>query len=97
MYALPPPLKDDMRTGQWMESDAGFVPGAEAAGVYEDCGAELCPYALHGECRDGESCAYTHGEVCVLCGLGALHPTNKKLRKQHMKVCDLLQFKKNLE
>ena len=29
---------------------------------------ELCPYAAQGECPYQESCQYTHGDACDLCG-----------------------------
>ncbi|ELT95839.1 hypothetical protein CAPTEDRAFT_174661 [Capitella teleta] len=72
------------------------VPGSYAAaaggsdepqGVGRLLGDELCPYALHGQCRYGEDCAYTHGDVCDLCGRQSLHPTNQALRDQHVKEC----------
>ena len=47
---------------------------------------ELCPYALHDECRYGENCDYMHGDVCDYCGRAALHPTDLELRAQHTNV-----------
>lgn len=47
---------------------------------------QLCPYAAVGECRYGVNCAYLHGDVCDLCGLQALHPTELSQRSQHTKV-----------
>lgn len=47
---------------------------------------QLCPYAAVGECRYGVNCAYLHGDVCDLCDLQALHPTELSQRSQHTKV-----------
>ena len=33
---------------------------------------ELCPYAEKGECPYQESCQYTHGDACELCGMSEL-------------------------
>lgn len=47
----------------------------------------LCPYAeKDGICEalvTGRYCPYTHGDLCDLCGMPALHPTNEKQREQH--------------
>jgi len=46
----------------------------------------MCPYAAAGECRYGVNCAYLHGDVCDMCGLQVLHPTNNTQRSDHTKV-----------
>jgi len=48
----------------------------------------LCPFAAHRECPYGEECEYIHGEICDICGLQALHPTNKIQRKEHQAQCE---------
>lgn len=52
---------------------------------------QLCPYAAVGECRYGVNCAYLHGDVCDMCGLQVLHPTDNAQRSAHTKV-SLSQF-----
>lgn len=47
---------------------------------------QLCPYAAVGECRYGLNCAYLHGDVCDMCGLQVLHPTDNNQRSEHTKV-----------
>lgn len=47
---------------------------------------QLCPYAAVGECRYGINCAYLHGDVCDMCGLQVLHPTDNTQRSEHTKV-----------
>ncbi|KAL4660285.1 E3 ubiquitin-protein ligase makorin-1 [Arapaima gigas] len=48
---------------------------------------QLCPYAAVGECRYGLNCAYLHGDVCDMCGLQVLHPSDTAQRSQHIKAC----------
>uniref|UniRef100_A0A3B4AZL7 RING-type E3 ubiquitin transferase n=1 Tax=Periophthalmus magnuspinnatus TaxID=409849 RepID=A0A3B4AZL7_9GOBI len=50
-------------------------------------GKTLCPYAAVGECRYGLNCAYLHGDVCDMCGLQVLHPTDSSQRSEHTKAC----------
>ncbi|XP_063072919.1 probable E3 ubiquitin-protein ligase makorin-1 isoform X2 [Engraulis encrasicolus] len=47
----------------------------------------LCPYAAMGECRYGLNCAYLHGDVCDMCGLQVLHPTDNAQSSMHIKAC----------
>ncbi|CAF1221908.1 unnamed protein product [Rotaria sordida] len=51
----------------------------------------LCPYAeKDGTCEaleTGRYCPYIHGDLCDLCGMPALHPTNEKQREQHRLEC----------
>lgn len=58
----------------------------EAAVDKEELRKQLCPYAAVGECRYGINCAYLHGDVCDMCGLQVLHPTDNSQRSQHTKV-----------
>lgn len=48
---------------------------------------QLCPYAAVGECRYGLNCAYLHGDICDMCGLQVLHPTDHAQRSEHTKAC----------
>ncbi|XP_061769217.1 probable E3 ubiquitin-protein ligase makorin-1 [Nerophis ophidion] len=48
---------------------------------------QLCPYAAVGECRYGLNCVYLHGDICDMCGLQVLHPTDKDQRSEHTKAC----------
>ncbi|KAG9339945.1 hypothetical protein JZ751_022260 [Albula glossodonta] len=48
---------------------------------------QLCPYAAVGECRYGLNCAYLHGDICDMCGLQVLHPSDSAQRSQHIKAC----------
>ena len=47
----------------------------------------LCPYAeKDGYCEaleTGRYCPYIHGDLCDLCEMPVLHPTNAKQREQH--------------
>jgi hypothetical protein len=51
------------------------------------CLQSLCPYAeKEGVCEaleTGRYCPYIHGDLCDLCEMPALHPTNEKQREQH--------------
>lgn len=58
----------------------------DAAADKEQLRKQLCPYAAVGECRYGINCAYLHGDVCDMCGLQVLHPTDNSQRSQHTKV-----------
>lgn len=59
---------------------------SDAAVDKEELRKQLCPYAAVGECRYGINCAYLHGDVCDMCGLQVLHPTDNSQRSQHTKV-----------
>uniref|UniRef100_A0AAY4BFM8 RING-type E3 ubiquitin transferase n=1 Tax=Denticeps clupeoides TaxID=299321 RepID=A0AAY4BFM8_9TELE len=48
---------------------------------------QLCPYAAVGECRYGVNCAYLHGDVCDMCGLQVLHPSDNGQRSLHIRAC----------
>lgn len=60
---------------------------------------ELCPYfnsnATKNDnslCPYGVQCVYGHGDLCDICGLYCLHPTNEEQRKNHQKVISLFKF-----
>ena len=58
----------------------------------------LCPYAeKDGVCEaleTGRYCPYIHGDLCDLCEMPALHPTNEKQREQHrlVRIINILFF-----
>ncbi|CAN0103772.1 probable E3 ubiquitin-protein ligase makorin-1 isoform X1 [Lethenteron reissneri] len=59
------------------------VPPPAPAGASQ----QLCPYAAVGECRYGDHCVYLHGDVCDMCGLQVLHPSDSEQRTQHHRAC----------
>ena len=87
---------DDSGLGDLYGAEGGpeTVPAEEKAalggGIQGDA-SMLCPYMMaKGECRLGESCTYLHGEVCDMCGLAVLHPTDQVLREEHVKVSSFM-------
>lgn len=54
----------------------------------------LCPYIQSTitksdgsiSCKYGERCPYQHGDLCDICGIFCLHPTDQNQRKTHEKV-----------
>ena len=48
--------------------------------------SQICPYYYMGSCRYGEECTYIHGDLCELCGLNCLHPTDEAQRDEHNQV-----------
>uniref|UniRef100_A0A8C4GL21 RING-type E3 ubiquitin transferase n=1 Tax=Dicentrarchus labrax TaxID=13489 RepID=A0A8C4GL21_DICLA len=60
---------------------------SDAAPDNKELRKQLCPYAAVGECRYGINCAYLHGDVCDMCGLQVLHPTDNNQRSDHTKAC----------
>ncbi|XP_072284851.1 E3 ubiquitin-protein ligase makorin-1-like [Pyxicephalus adspersus] len=48
---------------------------------------QICPYAAVGRCRYGVKCVYSHGDLCEICGLWILHPTDMVRRSEHIKLC----------
>ncbi|GCB67395.1 hypothetical protein scyTo_0012136 [Scyliorhinus torazame] len=59
----------------------------EAPQTGEGVKKQMCPYAASGECRYGVNCVYLHGDVCDMCGLQVLHPTDASQRSDHIKAC----------
>ncbi|XP_072438290.1 E3 ubiquitin-protein ligase makorin-2 isoform X1 [Chiloscyllium punctatum] len=57
---------------------------------------QLCPFASVGECHYGDSCLYLHGDVCEVCGLQVLHPTDLEQRRAHEQMC-LVAFEHDME
>lgn len=48
----------------------------------------LCRYHVTGACRYGQYCQLAHGIQCPHCQTNALHPHNKRLANQHLKMCE---------
>lgn len=71
-----------------VESSAPLIEelDSEAPPENKQLRKQLCPYAAVGECRYGINCAYLHGDVCDMCGLQVLHPTDSNQRSEHTKV-----------
>uniref|UniRef100_A0A3P8WFB9 RING-type E3 ubiquitin transferase n=1 Tax=Cynoglossus semilaevis TaxID=244447 RepID=A0A3P8WFB9_CYNSE len=71
------------------ESSAPLVKESDSDAPPQDkeLKKQLCPYAAVGECRYGVNCAYLHGDVCDMCGLQVLHPTDNGQRSEHTKAC----------
>ncbi|XP_015245519.1 PREDICTED: E3 ubiquitin-protein ligase makorin-1 [Cyprinodon variegatus] len=75
------PVKVESSTPLIEELDSNAGPDGK------DLRKQLCPYAAVGECRYGVNCAYLHGDVCDMCGLQALHPSDSAQRSEHTKAC----------
>jgi hypothetical protein len=60
--------------------------GVAAASSSKDDDDLLCPYHIIGECYAGDNCVMLHGQLCVMCDVHALHPTNERLRNKHIQV-----------
>lgn len=79
---------------------AQIVGGSNATNSTEefdsnvDPSITLCPYEV--ACPYGETCPYMHCEMCDMCGLYCLHPTNKDERKKHINEC-IKQHEKDME
>ncbi|XP_041832812.1 probable E3 ubiquitin-protein ligase makorin-1 isoform X2 [Melanotaenia boesemani] len=72
-----------------VESSVPLIEDVESDATQDskDVRNQLCPYAAVGECRYGLNCAYLHGDVCDMCGLQVLHPTDNAQRSEHTKAC----------
>ncbi|XP_068163658.1 probable E3 ubiquitin-protein ligase makorin-1 [Antennarius striatus] len=80
--------------GSWVQdwfNAADFVSGQPYCGRADPENKEprkqLCFYAAIGKCRYGINCAYLHGDVCNMCELQVLHPTDISQRSEHTKAC----------
>ncbi|XP_055769972.1 probable E3 ubiquitin-protein ligase makorin-1 isoform X2 [Salvelinus fontinalis] len=81
-YCGRDPVKSEgMRMGPLLEQEK------DPAVDNKELRKTLCPYAAMGECRYGLNCAYLHGDVCDMCGLQVLHPSNDAQRSEHTKAC----------
>ncbi|XP_068163665.1 probable E3 ubiquitin-protein ligase makorin-1 [Antennarius striatus] len=80
--------------GSWVQdwfNAADFVSGQPYCGRADpenkELRKQLCFYAAIGKCRYGINCAYLHGDVCNMCELQVLHPTDISQRSEHTKAC----------
>ncbi|KAL8589277.1 hypothetical protein ACOMHN_039920 [Nucella lapillus] len=80
----------------WQEEGEGGLLGAEGGAEATGGGGVgkvppsymFCPFMMaKGECRSADTCTYLHGEVCDMCGLAVLHPTDQAQREEHVKDC----------
>ena len=63
------------------------VPAIITSTASADDAMIVCPYMrAMGVCAYGDRCAYTHGELCEMCGQLVLHPTDLEQREKHFKV-----------
>ncbi|XP_076447949.1 putative E3 ubiquitin-protein ligase makorin-1 [Babylonia areolata] len=75
----------DTDDDNWLEGILGAEGGV---GACANNSSVFCPFMMaKGVCRNAESCTYLHGEMCDMCGLAVLHPTNQEQRDEHMKEC----------
>nr|CAB3263859.1 ZF(C3H/RING)-1 zinc finger protein [Phallusia mammillata] len=80
---------------QYSPRDVGTYSSAVKTGIDKEASPstlcskfdELCPYALNGDCSNGENCAFLHGLMCDMCGLNILHPTDVKQQEKHKEEC----------
>lgn len=74
---------------------SAFTPGSAGAGAGAPLPATappppLCRFHLAGSCRYGDSCRYTHGVPCPVCGENAVHPTDGAEAERHLLACGWL-------
>ncbi|CAL8237845.1 unnamed protein product, partial [Merluccius merluccius] len=75
----------------------GLDAADHVGGAYQELPLiQLCPYAAAGQCHYGNSCPYLHGDLCDICRLHVLHPTDPEQRRAHEKVC-MLVFETDME
>ncbi|XP_062584064.1 probable E3 ubiquitin-protein ligase makorin-1 [Saccostrea cucullata] len=74
------------------ESDLSLCFGEEPV----SSGQLLCPYLAKGVCPYDSECEYIHGDMCEMCGLAVLHPTDKIQRQEHIKLCEA-ELEENME
>ncbi|AKU37524.1 putative E3 ubiquitin-protein ligase makorin-1 [Scale drop disease virus] len=63
---------------------------------YDKTTMALCRYAMVGMCRYKFGCKYVHGDMCYMCNLQALHPTDVAQRLNHIKLCKQVQDSKTM-
>lgn len=66
------------------DEESDILPPFEELHVPD--GQLLCPYLAKGVCPYESECEYIHGDVCEMCGLAVLHPTDNSQREEHAKV-----------
>ena len=87
--------EDPAQLSEVNTSEGAFLDGAAAAMMAAAPGGDvsekeanlLCPFFMaKGECRYGDKCAYTHADMCDMCGIHILHPSDESQREEHIKV-----------
>ncbi|XP_006872262.1 PREDICTED: probable E3 ubiquitin-protein ligase makorin-2 [Chrysochloris asiatica] len=76
----------EMKPHSYLEAIRSGLDDIEAGSSYSD-EQQLCPYAAAGECHFGDDCVYLHGELCEICRLQVLHPSDPEQRRTHEKIC----------
>uniref|UniRef100_A0A8C5F9R4 E3 ubiquitin-protein ligase makorin-2 n=1 Tax=Gadus morhua TaxID=8049 RepID=A0A8C5F9R4_GADMO len=75
----------------------GLESADHVGGAYQELPLmQLCPYAAAGQCHYGNTCPYLHGDLCEICRLHVLHPSDPEQRRAHEKVC-MLAFESDME
>lgn len=88
--------EEDSGDKTWAQIVGGgrSIEATEEADFEADPSITLCPYEV--ACPYGDTCPYLHCEMCDMCGLYCLHPTNKDERKKHINEC-IKQHEKDME
>ncbi|MBN3297747.1 MKRN2 ligase, partial [Amia calva] len=79
----------------YLEAIRSGLESSAAGSSFTDT-QQLCPYAAAGQCHYGISCTYLHGDVCEICNLQVLHPSDPEQRKAHEKMC-MVAFELDME
>lgn len=66
-----------------LESSTDVLPASSTPSKVD----EICPYALNGDCINGDNCAFVHGLMCDMCGLYILHPNDTTQQEKHKEDC----------
>lgn len=56
----------------------------------------VCPFFAQGHCPYDEECVYIHGDICEICGMPVLHPSDQEQREKHNREC-LRQLENDME
>ena len=67
------------------EAESSSTSSRNAEGENEE-EPVLCPYHIVDQCFAGDNCQLVHGELCIMCDIKCLHPTNERQRKRHLTV-----------
>ncbi|XP_033745130.1 probable E3 ubiquitin-protein ligase makorin-1 isoform X1 [Pecten maximus] len=68
----------------------------EGMDPYADLSKLVCPFFAQGHCPYDEECAYIHGDICEICGMPTLHPSDLDQREKHNSEC-LKQLENDME
>ncbi|OWF51252.1 probable E3 ubiquitin-protein ligase makorin-1 [Mizuhopecten yessoensis] len=68
----------------------------EGMDPYADLSKLVCPFFAQGHCPYEEDCAYIHGDICEMCGMPVLHPSDLDQREKHNSEC-MKQLEQDME